>query len=345
MRYMPALIALCLISGIVYAPSQAAAQSSLDLIFGTDLAMDLSPENPGAGERVYATVRSSVLDLSAVTLTWKKNGQEIKSGVGLTEIEVAAGALGSETRLVVEVSEDGIPFATAEAFIRPTSLELLWEADSYVPPFYHGRALPSAGTNLRFEAMPRFIRDGSTLSTRDLIFTWKRNGYVIQSASGRGKSTAVLESPSLFGKETIAVEAKTSDGVLANEESIRIESQSPRIVLYQMHPVFGTTYHSAFSDQTLIRETEATFSAIPYFAETDSPNDPTLRYGWKINGVEIENDEKSPSIITINAGNSSGEALLELFLTHATNLFLNTGNSWGLLFDNTSTAAPFGTPQ
>lgn len=336
---LAALVAMAL-------PPGAYAQSSVDLILGTDLAIELSPAHPEPGERVYATARSTLIDLSSLTLSWSKNGEKMESGVGLTEFDIAAGNLGSETRLTLQASEGGIPFATAEAVIRPTALELLWEADSYVSPFYRGRALPSAGTNLRLQAIPRFIRtDGSAIATKDLIFTWKRNGYVIQSASGRGKSSARLESPSLYGTDMITVEVKTQGGELASEAGARVESQSPHVALYQNHPVFGTMYYHALSGRAVVSETEATFSAVPFFAPATSPDDRSLTYQWKINGVDILNNETNPSMITINAEKSPGEAAIELFLTHSTDLYLNATAAWDLLFSAKDTNAAFGTSQ
>ena len=44
---------------------------------------------------------------------------------------------------------------------------LLWQAnDSYVPPFYKGKALPGADTKIKIVAMPE-IRSGSLLDTLD----------------------------------------------------------------------------------------------------------------------------------------------------------------------------------
>ncbi|MBI4093865.1 hypothetical protein HY417_02785 [Candidatus Kaiserbacteria bacterium] len=334
-----------LVTIIVFGAATTKAQSTLDLIFGADLAIDVSPAHPTPGERVLAKVHSTLIDLSATELTWSVNGKTIAAGIGITDVDVAAGKLGSEMRLTVTALEAGLEFASAEAFIRPVELDLVWESDSYTPPFYRGRALPSAETNLRLETIPRFIRsDGSSVATRDLIFTWKRGGYVMQSVSGRGKSTAVIESPSLFGADTISVEVKTSDGTLVGERSVRIASRTPHIALYQIHPVLGITYHRAFLEENLIPETEATFSAAPYFAEARHADDSTLRYQWKIHGIEIQNDEARPSTITINAENSSGEALVELFLTHATNLFLDTTDSWNFIFNSRDAGTPFQQP-
>lgn len=328
---------------ILLAFQTASTEAQLDLIFGDDLSLELSPSHPAPGESIHAGARSSLIDLSGTTLTWSAGGKTIAAGIGVTDVDVVAGALGSETRLTVTALEAGLEYASAEAFIRPTELDLLWEADSYVPPFYRGRALPSAGTNLRMEAIPRFVHNRSTVPISDIVFTWKRNGYVIGAVSGRGKARAVIESPPLFGTDTISVEAKTSDGLLQGDASTRISSTQPLLALYQNHPVFGIAYHQALLAENRIPEIEASFSAVPYFAQAASPDDRGLVYEWQVNDTRIENDPARPDTITINASGSSGRALVELALTHVTNFFLNSSGSWGVsLQSGAAVGAPFG---
>ncbi|MBI2610643.1 hypothetical protein HYW60_01765 [Candidatus Kaiserbacteria bacterium] len=317
------------------------AYAQFDLIFGVDLALELTPAHPAPGERLHARARSSLLDLSETQLRWSANGKPIAEGIGVTEVDVTAGALGSETQLTVTALENALEFSSAEATIAPVELDLLWEADSYVPPFYRGRALPSAGTNLRLEAIPRFVRSGSSVPLRDIIFTWKRDGYVIAAASGRGKSKATVESPPLFASETISVEAKTSDGRLQGVASARISSQEPHVALYENDPVFGIAYHRALARENQIPEIETTFAAVPYFAEAASPDDTALIYNWRVNDIGIANDPEHPSGLTINASGSSGSALIELLLKHATNLFINAPGSWLVNFQSAGAQAPF----
>lgn len=339
------LVATLFLASLMHLPAKASAQAGtgLDIIFGSDLAIELSPANPAPGARVHAKVRSSLTDLSETALSWSTNGKTVAAGVGVVEIDVTAGALGSETKLVVSASEGGLEYAAATAFIRPTELDLLWESDSYVPPFFRGRALPSAGTNLRLEAIPRFVRGGKEVPRSNIIFTWKRNGYVINAVSGRGKSSAIIESPPLFGEDTISVEAKTTNGLLQGNASARISSIEPRIMLYQNHPVFGVAYHQALGSVNQIPEVEATFSAVPYYAQATRADDGNLAYAWRVNGVDISSDLARPSTITIDASGSTGDALVELALTHLTNIFLNSSGSWGIQLQSSAAAGtPFG---
>ena len=320
------LLALLLVSP-AYLPAIAGAQLSSG--FDADLTLELSPAHSSPGELVRLTARSTLLDLSGTTLAWYENGKKIAGGMGVVEADVVAGALGSEAAVSVEVSQNGVVLITRDARIRPTELDLLWESDSYAPPFFRGRALPSAGTTLRLQAIPRFKRaDASFVPASDITFTWRRNGYVVASVSGRGKSQARLPSPALFGTDDVSVEARTPDGAFEGAASVRIPSVEPVLVLYERHPLFGVMYHQALGARNILPEIEMSFAAVPYFAEAISPGG--LVYEWRVNGTPVQADASRPNELTLDARNSTGIALLELALTHATNFFLSATGSWSI---------------
>ena len=313
-----------------FLPAVASAQAGFGG-FGADLTLSISPPYPSPNAAVHMEARSNSVDLDTLDVSWYKDGEKIGGGAGIKEIDVVAGALGSEVAIEVVAREDGFAVASAQARIVPTEVDLLFESDSYVPPFYKGRAMPSAGTLLRLEAIPRFKRaDGSFVAANDIIFTWKRGVSVISSASGRGKATAVLESPGLFGADLISVEARTPDGKFYGVAGTRIAATEPRLLLYKDHPLFGVMYQQALAVQSFVPETEMSFAAVPYFAEATEANDARLIYAWRINGNEVANDPVRPSEITINAERSSGNALIELALSHATNFFMSSFGRWGV---------------
>ncbi len=316
-------------------PESASAQSSdgfgLPRAFTSDIALELSPENPGPGDTVTITARSLLLDLDTMTLTWFKDGKVFEQGAGGTSISLTAPPLGNSTEISLLVLENGVERARESATIRPVEIDLLWEANSYAPPYFRGRSLSSAGTQLRFEAQPHFIRaNGSRVSNGDIVFTWKRNGYVIQNVSGRGAARAVIDAPALFGADTISLEARSVDGTFRGEESVNIPSREPELVLYEDHPLFGVMYYRALSSDASLPGEEISLVAVPYFADATYPNDGALIWEWKVNGNNIENDPDRPNEITIDARGSSGIARIDLALSHVTNLFLDSEGSWKL---------------
>ena len=313
-----------------------------------DLSLTAEPQNPGPNSSVRLSVKSVLLDLERSAITWYANGVVIGSGVGVSETSVVTGPLGTETLVRVETRGED-QSASATGVFRPTEIDLLWEADSYVPPFYRGRALPSAGSNVRFFAVPRFKRVGGTslVSPDDLIYTWKKGGKIIQSISGRGQHSVTFEAPTLLGPDTISVDVRTTDGVLQDSSSVRIPSVEPLLVLYENHPVFGILYHRALESPATVPEVETTFSVVPYFAPIQNPDDNSLVYKWQVGNTSIPSNPTYPSAITINAEGTSGLARIQLAITHISNFFMRARGSWDVTLSGvspSSAASPFTDP-
>ncbi|MDO8514466.1 MAG: hypothetical protein Q7S50_02900 [bacterium] len=315
-------------------PLRAHAQLGL-LGIERALSISLSPLHPSPGETVELAVKSSVLDLGTSTILWRANGKTIAQGVGVDSAQVTAGALGVETDIEVGVIAPDWVSASGRAIIIPTELDLLIDSDSYIPPFYRGRALVSAGTTLELSVIPRFKRpSGPLIAASDLIYTWRRNGEVLGSISGRGKSSVHIPFLHLYGADNFSVEVRTQDGVLSGEARVAAQSVEPMLALYEDHPLYGILYHRSLGASTFIPESEMTFAAVPYFSQARSVNDPTLMYGWRVNGALVPRSASAPSEITINATNSNGIALIELELTHTSNFYTDVKRVWNIMLSS-----------
>lgn len=329
--FFVSIFAVILFGVLFFGASSADAQ-----FFGgreAPIFLSLSPEHPLPGETVRITADSSFIDLSQSDIEWFADDKSIAQGPGQNNVDIAAGPLGSKTRVSVVARALNGTSASGEAFIRPAKVDLLWESDSYIPPFYRGRALPSAGTFIRANAIVYFEPEGAMQTPeQDIVYTWKRNGSAVPSASGRGKSSAIFPSPTLFGTDTIRVIAATVDGRYEGEARVVISSIEPVLALYKDHPLFGIMYNQALEKSAFVPDAEMTFVAVPYFAEAEWGNDPRLIYSWSVNGAGIPTDESRRSALTVNAEKSSGIAQIALSLTHAVNLFMQSSGRWEVSF-------------
>ncbi|MBI5003793.1 hypothetical protein HZC00_01730 [Candidatus Kaiserbacteria bacterium] len=325
------LLALLLTAPMAYAQSGAIFVSPNPEAVATII---MIPKNPSPGDTVHLTVTGgSLLDLQNSTITWFQNGKLISKGVGYASLDITTGTLGSEDDVNVQVdSPDGATAASSISII-PTHVDLLLDSDSYIPPFYRGRALPSAGTHMQAQALVYFKRsDGSFIPPNSIIYTWKVNGQVIGNVSGKGRQTAVLPAPVLFGTSNVSIEAVSTDNLFTGSASTNISSVEPILMLYEDHPLFGILFHRAMGQTTTIPDSEMTFAAVPYFTQVKNPNDPQLRYHWMVNGNLIVADTNHPSEIVINADKSNGEAAITLALNHASNFLMNAKGSWDVIF-------------
>lgn len=323
----------CSVGAILFAAIPAFAQVNFG---GTSaLTISVNPAYPGPNSMVTLTAESPLLDLAGSDIEWSVNGASSGSG---QSIQVPLGALGQETDVSVSVTgESGSDSATAT--LVPTSIDLLSEANSYVPPFYLGRAVPGSGSSIRVMAMPHFANtDGSLVPSSDISFTWKLNGAVQAAQSGLGASSAVFPAATLYDSDDIDVTAVASGSSLSGETSITIRTLPPQLVLYEDNPLFGVMYQSAIPQSSVADESEDSFAAVPYFANVSSANDPLLSYQWTVNSSAVAASPQDPSEITINA-KSGGTAAVGLSISNNSDPFFGASGSWQINFTSPSQAS------
>lgn len=325
---------------LTFAPVVALAQTNLSSLLSSatsntppDLGITVSPQTPGPDSIVSLSLASSALDLADSSITWYQNGRVIDQGTGVTTTTLTTGSLGSHLSISVSVTASDGTLTQAQATIFPTEVDLLFDGNTYVPPFYDGRALPSAGTTIRAQAEVFFKRsDGTLVPPSQIRYTWKEGGVVVGTASGTGKSSALLPAPPLYGNTDLEVDASSLDGTFSGSAVTTIPAAPVQIILYQDHPLFGIVYNSAISANASMSQSQVTFAAVPYFAQVRSPNDANLTYTWSVNGSNVAASAQDPSEITVNSQNSSGRATLAVGITHATNIFLSAQGSWSIAF-------------
>ena len=333
-----------LIAIILFATPVAHAQ-----LFERELTLTMSPQYPAPGDTVTLSVSTQALDLDRSEIVWFADEKEIARGFGLTQTSVTFGAEGESTDIVVVAEDDTGLLARAATSIRPSEVDFLWEATSYVPPFYEGRTLPGTSGTIRAQAIARFrASDGSLVPEQDIVYTWYRNGSI--AASGRGKARVALPAPSPFSTDVIRVTAISADNAYSGSASARIPAVDPFLVFYEDHPLFGVLYHRALEGSVNTLETELEVSAVPYFANVASPADPALTYEWKVGNALIQADPDAPQILSLAANGYRGSLPVSLTLMSLTDVAMRAVGGWELVFGAQDSGffsgrSPFGTTE
>lgn len=298
-----------------------------------DLTYTTTPDSPDADQSVDISLHSFFFDLPDADIKWMVDGNTVGEGTGMTGITTSTGDQGSEHDVVAIVTNAQGASASVNIALIPTSIDLLYDADSYVPPFYQGRALPSSGTTIHVQAMPDFVTpEGKLLSPDTLAYNWTQDGRVLKSSSGVGKSSIDVPAPFPHDATTIRVQAVSTDGRMHGEATVRIPTVEASVDLYEDHPLFGIQYFSALGSPAQIPDTEMTFAVIPFFAPVHSSNDPSLQFEWTVNGTHVPLDANAPSEITIDASNSSGTAWIDVAISQISSFFTDLAAEWGIQF-------------
>ncbi|MFA6006557.1 MAG: hypothetical protein WC764_02410 [Candidatus Paceibacterota bacterium] len=281
-----------------------------DTDFSGTMIADVSPVNPAPNSAVNIKVTSYATDLNRSTIVWSANGSTFTQGIGLRTVSVKVGSAGSKTTIRITAhTPEGATFAKDLSF-SPAGIDLLWQAHTSVPPYYIGRALPTAGSNITIMAEPDFINPaGKRIDSANIVYEWSRNGNKLESASGYGKYYLDINNLSNFSNETISVKATDISGQLVAENTIAIPVLAPRLAIYEEDSLMGTKFETAITRVFNLFTEEVTLRGEPYFYPRISSTPAPV---WMVNGEVTNTDRTNPSLITLRepTGKSGTAALV-----------------------------------
>jgi hypothetical protein len=294
--------------------------------------VNIVPENPAPGENVNITLNSYVDNLNSVSISWSVNGKSTPPRIGQKSFSVNAPAAGLQTTVIATVALSDGDIQT-KIIIRPSVMVLLWQADdSYVPPFYKGKALPSPQSEVKVVAIPEIKNGSKTMDPANLVYVWKQDYTNNQDASGYGKNSFVYTNDYLDNSNNIDVTASTVDQQFSSEASLDIGTYQPKILFYKNDINMGTLWENALSDGYKVTGDE-TIEAAPYFISPQDIRIPTLNWTWSIkdSAVNILGVRKNLIPLKVQAG-VSGTSKIDLQIQSSDKIFENVSKEINVNF-------------
>ena len=290
-----------LLLSVLFLSADFSYAQSFDSLPEIEISINLLPEFPQANQKITATVTSTGGNTRAATIFWLLEDEIKQQKPGGESFEFTTGNIGSVQKLSVLIKTPSGEVFTKSVLITPAEVTLLWEADTFVPPFYKGRALYSSGSRIRAEAIASFINEkGVAYDSSELIYTWSKNGTVLGSLSGLGANTLLTEGPKFFGDYVLAVTVTSPEGTKKAQSASRVQTLDPFVILYEKNPLVGILYNAAITDNYVFSDSsQLEVQAVPYFMDTKHENSPNLLYSWKVNGKKVVNSTNLPSTLTI----------------------------------------------
>ena len=287
----------------------------------SSILVNMVPSNPAPFEDINITLNSYANNLDSVLITWSLNGKNVASGIGRKSFSLKAPAAGSETVVVAVISFPDGDVETRMA-IRPSVMTLLWQAnDSYVPPFYRGKALPTPDSEIKVVAMPEIRISSQLIDSKNMTYAWKKDYTNDQGASGYGKNFFLYINDYLEASSNISVVASTIDQKYSNQANINIETVEPKILFYKNNNSAGTAWEKTLNNPHRIQGDE-TVIAIPYFISPKEILNPRLMWNWFINDniVNVSSFKKNVLPLKIQEG-TSGNSKLRLEIENKDKIF------------------------
>jgi len=302
----------------------------------------ISPQVPAPGETVRIELQGVGTFLGDAMVTWQQDGKTVKSGTGERAYSFVAGPLGKLTRIQATIVS-GIEGTITRSFtFVPSTVNLVWEANTSAPPLYRGKALYSPGSNVRVIAFPQIVANGRTLSSNSLSFQWQRNDEAEASQSGAERNSFTFTGDQLKTEEVVVVDVYL-DNLLVGRGSITIPASKPQIVLYPRDPLRGILWSEAFPAAVSLTAKEITVQAVPYFFSNESLANTDLEYAWKLNGRTTTGPNADEGIITLRqTGEGTGQVSLSAALqnTNGARLLQSAQAAVRIVFGTQSNTGP-----
>jgi len=256
-----------------------------------DVSITLSPQNPGPRDPVTITIESYTIDINNATTRWYVGSTLVQEGKGIKKLITQAGdmAKSSTVRVVIQSLAGQI---TKTITITPSRVSLLWEAETYTPPFFKGKSLFSHQSKITIMAEPEISANGGKVSSSNLIYTWSKDGVVLGAQNGYGKKTISLVGSVISRNIRIMVEALDPVSGLTSSGVINIAPIEPEVVIYVSDPLYGTQYNKAIKDSIPLKGSEVTLEAVPfYFSTPTGLLSGDISYTWSINTTGISDGQ------------------------------------------------------
>ena len=312
LKFLSLIAVLTLCGTTVFADSSAS------------ILVNVVPENPAPNETVSIDVSSYASNLDSVFISWSVDGRSVSSGIGKKSFTLSAPDAGSENIVTARIQ---LPDGALEKriVIRPNVMVLLWQAnDSYVPPFYRGKALPTIDSEIKIVALPEVRTPAGQVNPKNMTYTWKKDYTNMAQDSGYGKNSFFYTNDYLENSNTVGVTATTLDQNYSSEASMDVGTTDPKIVFYKKDSGLGIIWEEVLADSHRVNGSEI-IVAIPYFISPKQLLDPSLVWNWFINDTFIPISSFRKNILPLQTQSGvSGTSKIRLEIENKDRIFQNT---------------------
>ena len=304
-----------------------------------NLDIKTSPKNPNPHETIKVTAESYMTDLNKATISWYVNGKLAEQGIGRTAFSFKNGNSGETTRLTISITTNIGERVTKDISWTPVGVTLMWEADTYTPPFYKGKALMAAQARMRAIAIPDKTGTQDSLSAGNLVYVWKKEGEAISEASGYGKNSFSFLGPKPFDNAGVSVQVSSVNDTVKSEVRLNeIPLSNPFILFYENHPLLGSWYNRSLSSELTLNKKELSISAEPYFFSNERGTGASIVYDWSLNNKTVTNPGR---MVTLrNEVGETGDSELTLSMRGLKQTFQTANRDLTIHFTAAESARP-----
>lgn len=279
---------------------------------GNGPTLSTQPRTPAPGETYTVNLNDFSTNTTGATIEWTRDGVTIPNTTNQRTITLTAGALGETERVTARMYPSDGGVLQAQTTIIPARVAVIVEADTSIPAWYQGRAVPSAGSQLRITAIPS---DGSGFAPEQYTYSWYFNNEVVNAGATRGQFQNTVTMP-VGRSANVRVTVTNNEGGLVAERSVAIPAQEPEVFFYETNALRGTSQLAINGIFPLIGS-EASVRAEPYFMANHTNN---FLEEWSINNRVVKNPNTDQRVITMQNGGGIGNFIVEYHIRNLAEL-------------------------
>lgn len=269
MKLIQGLITVCIVWGsFALGATQLFAQSSLSFV--------VNPQYPKPSESIVISLDSFFVNIQTSLVRWEHEGVILAEGIGRSQLTFQTT---EDTNISVSVkTQDGATFSQLIPIV-VSDVDVLWQANnSYVPPFYKGKALPTEESSvISVVAIPnRPERDS-------LLYRFQKNGVDVSGQGGLGKPSFSF-STSIFDEgNRVSALVQNITGTLSVAGSNVVNYVTPEVVFYERDTRLGTYLQKVVRNNHTVDKKTINIVATPFFLSTTDLEDESLVMEWSVN--------------------------------------------------------------
>lgn len=293
------LLALCVFF-FVFGNSELHAQS---LSLGT-ISLETNPEYPAPKSLVSVSLNDYSVNALGATIQWFIDGVEQGKFKNERSIQVTAGNLGEKKSIRVVLTRAGAPTLSNTVIISSNIVDIVLEAQTYVPTFYKGRALPSSESTVRAIAL---MHDKAGGIKDTYTYKWSLGDTVLLGGPVKGKYVLEQKMPR-FEDSELTVEVFDTKGSAVGRHTILLNPAQPELHFYEYTPLRGLSERASSNPLALIGE-ETTIFGEPYYLNARMRGT-DAKFTWLVDGNEAGQNLDAPNTITLRQNGISGKSFL-----------------------------------
>lgn len=310
---------LCSVFSVAYAQTPG--------INAADINLELSPTTPGPNQKVTATLVSYVTNLNNQQISWFVNRQLVKTEVGAITLTFTTGNAGTSTQVEAQIAIDGQTISKVIQ-LNPSNVDILWEANTYVPPFYKGKKLPTRQSDITVTAIPQF-KIPSMDSIRTAVYYWQRDFTPLTNVSGYAKQAFSFQNDPVKTTQNIGITVNNRTETETATANTDITFRNPFIVFYEKQ---NSRIFERRGSLAGFHVTADTFNlvAVPYFFAFDRLSD--VNFNWLADGRTLTVSNQNPSEIFFELPQKGRQTNISLSIESAPKLLQKASRNLQLIY-------------